>query len=458
MRPDFPFRPAALPFFYGWVILGVSTLGIAMSIPGQTMGVSVFTDHLIGATGLSRLELSNAYLLGTVSSGLLLPYGGTLLDRFGARRLVVFICLGLAATLVYLANADRLAESVAARIGLADASGLAWIALALGFASVRFSGQGMLTLVSRNMQAQWFERRRGLVSAISGPMVNFAFAGAPLLLSAWIARAGWRGAWIEIAVVVGIGMSGIAWLTFRDTPEECGLLPDGVTVPLEHTYDSDADADSEQTSSAAQAAGCKDYTREQALRTGAFWLVTLGIGNQALVGTGITFHIVDIGAEAGLSEAAAVAIFVPIAIASASLGLLAGAAIDRYPISRLMMVMMVGQLIMFAGAANLGDPLFRGLAIAGWGLASSFYGPLTVAALPAFFGRTHLGAIQGVMMMCLVLASALGPSALALAKAYLGSYGPGLYILMILPAGVLLAAPFVPSPGPVDAEPGVREP
>jgi MFS family permease len=439
MRPDFPFRPARLPFFYGWVILGVSTLGIAMSIPGQTMGVSVFTNHLIGATGLSRLELSNAYLLGTLSSGLLLPYGGTLLDRFGARRLVVFICLGLAGTLVYLANADLLAQRFADRFGLESASGVAWIALALGFLFVRFSGQGMLTLISRNMQAQWFERRRGLVSAISGPMVNFAFAGAPLLLSLWIARAGWRGAWVEMALVIAVGMAGIGWLTFRDSPEECGLLPDGATVPRESEADSMAQP-------AVEPARSRDFTRAEALRTGAFWLVTFGIGNQALVGTGITFHIVDIGAEAGLGEVAAVAIFVPIAVASASLGFLAGAAIDRYPISRLMMVMMVGQLLMFAGAANLGDPILRWIAIGGWGLASSFYGPLTVAALPSFFGRTHLGAIQGMLMMCLVIASAAGPSALALAKNAVGSYGPGLYALMILPAGVLLSCPFVGKP------------
>jgi MFS family permease len=304
----------------------------------------------------------------------------------------------------------------------------------------------MLTLVCRNMQAQWFERRRGLVSAISGPVVNFAFAGAPLLLSLWIARAGWRGAWTEMAFVVAIGMATIGWLTFRDTPEECGLAPDGgLAAPV---------PESGSEGPTQEPAGSADFTRGQALRTGAFWLVTLGIGNQALVGTAITFHIVDIGAEAGLDEVAAVAIFVPIAITSATLGLLAGAAVDRYPIPRLMMVMMVGQLIMFAGTANLGDPVFRAIAIGGWGLASSFYGPLTVAALPTFFGRTHLGAIQGVLMMCLVMASAFGPSALALAKDAVGSYGPGLYALMILPAGVLLASPFVrgPSRGPNDSE------
>jgi hypothetical protein len=51
-----------------------------------------------------------------------------------------------------------------------------------------------------------------------------------------------------------------------------------------------------------------------------------------------------------------------------------------------------------------------------------------------------------MLMMCLVIASALGPTALAIAKASLGSYRPGLYLLMALPAVVLVASPFVNSP------------
>jgi hypothetical protein len=84
MQPDFPFAPGNLPVFYGWIILVVTTIGILMSIPGQTAGVSVFTDHLIAATGLSRLGLSNAYLIGTLTSGLLLPFGGVFIDRLSA--------------------------------------------------------------------------------------------------------------------------------------------------------------------------------------------------------------------------------------------------------------------------------------------------------------------------------------------------------------------------------------
>ncbi|MFP4052300.1 MAG: hypothetical protein ACLFV7_00365 [Phycisphaerae bacterium] len=55
-----PFSPKAVGVFYGWVVPAVGTVGLLMSLPGQTMGVSVFTDHLLAALKLSREELSRA--------------------------------------------------------------------------------------------------------------------------------------------------------------------------------------------------------------------------------------------------------------------------------------------------------------------------------------------------------------------------------------------------------------
>jgi energy-converting hydrogenase Eha subunit H len=98
--------------------------------------------------------------------------------------------------------------------------------------------------------------------------------------------------------------------------------------------------------------------------------------------------------------------------------------------------MTVAQGIGFGAIAHLGDPVLRIVAILGWGAASSFFGPMTVAALPSFFGRSNLGAISAVQMMCLVVASALGPSALAASRELFGSYNPALYASCALPVAV----------------------
>ena len=88
-----PFAPSACPFFYGWVIVFAATLGTIASIPGQTMGFTVFTDVLMEELGLSRVELSLAYCLGTVASGLTLPWLGRVLDRWGERKMAVALSL-----------------------------------------------------------------------------------------------------------------------------------------------------------------------------------------------------------------------------------------------------------------------------------------------------------------------------------------------------------------------------
>ena len=78
-------KPSKSPVFYGYVILLVGTLGIWASVPGQTIGVSVFTDPVKDALGLSRNQFSNAYMIGTLMSALAIGRAGIWFDRYGAR-------------------------------------------------------------------------------------------------------------------------------------------------------------------------------------------------------------------------------------------------------------------------------------------------------------------------------------------------------------------------------------
>ena len=169
-----PFDPRRAPFYYGWIVVVAGTIGAIASVPGQTAGVSVFTDDLITTTGLTRLQLAIAYLIGTGSSGLLLGAGGRAIDRYGSRVVALGATFGLATTLVGLSLIGPMNTAVGV------------IVMSIGFGCLRFSGQGLLTLASRTMVAQWFDRRRGLVTAVSSAMVSFSFAAAPALLLALI--------------------------------------------------------------------------------------------------------------------------------------------------------------------------------------------------------------------------------------------------------------------------------
>ncbi len=433
--------PAKLPFFYGWVIVVASVLGVLTSIPGQTIGVSVFTDHLIEATGLSRLQLANAYLFGTVTSGCLLPFGGKLLDRLGARRIAVLASIGLGLTLVYLTVCDRLSLFFSAFLPFTPPT-IAAVLLVIGFVCLRFCGQGMLTMTSRTMLGKWFDRRRGQVSGIEGIFVAFGFAIAPYFFSQSIAALGWRGTWLSLAAVVGVGMSSIGWLLFRDNPEVCDLRMDGDPV----VSSSAADSNKTPSAEASDSAVLWGVTRRQALGTLAFWAVTLAFMSQALSITGITFNIVSIGAEMGIAEADMVRIFVPIAVVSTAVGYGVGVACDRVRIQYLFIFMMVSQAIGIATIANLDRPWMMIPAVVGLGISGGCFGTLSTVVLPRFFGRAHLGAIAGVQMMAVVIASAIGPSLLASSKSITGSYASGLYACCLFAPVVVGLMLFVKTP------------
>ncbi|MDJ0847070.1 MAG: MFS transporter [Myxococcota bacterium] len=430
LSPDVPFSPRRLPFFYGWVVVAAATSGVLFSIPGQTMGVSVFTDFLLEATGLDRLAFSNAYLLGTLGAATLLPRAGVWIDRLGVRAAALCTALALGAVVVVLSQADHVARAAASVTALGSGAA-AFAVLTLLFVCLRFLGQGVLTLASNTMLARWFDRRRGLAAAISGVFVAFGFGYAPRLLDAWIERSGWRGAWLEIAALEVVGMGLLAWLFYREDPDSCGLTLDGAAASP-----GEGDPGPVQTPS----------TRAEALRTRAFWVLTASLALQGSVLTGITLHIVDLGAEAGLDRSAAVSLFLPMAVISTAAGGVVGWLADRVQIRTLVLSLLGWEAVGFAATAHLGNPEGFWLAAFGLGVAGGHFSVLSAVGHPRFFGLRHLGAIAAASMSTVVVGSALGPSALALCRATLGSYQPALHAAALLPllVGLLALAPLHP--------------
>ncbi len=410
-----PFDPARVPFYYGWVVLVVGTIGVLASVPGQTAGVSVFTDDLIETTGLSRLQLANAYLIGTTASGLLLPRGGRAIDVVGSRVMAAAAVLGLAATLVGFS----LVGPMSTLTGMA--------VMSLGFGCLRFSGQGLLTLSSRTMISQWFDRRRGLVSSFSNAFMSFSFSLTPAMLYALIEWTDFRWAWRYLAMgLVGV-VGGLVVVFYRNTPESCGLTIDGADAP-----------DDGSTTTFGDLTGA---TRREALADRRFWIITLPVISLSSVGTALTFHILDLGEEVGMNNDDIVRIFVPIALVSIPLTVLGGYLVDRLSPVLIAVAMALFQIGMFLTVTELGHPAYRIVAIVCWGAAQSGYAPLTSAALPKLFGRRHLGAIAGVQMSVTVIGSAIGPAFFALVHSIAGNYQRALWLSTAVPvAAILLAA------------------
>jgi len=217
---DIPFKPSSLPFFYGWVIVGVCAVGIVMSVPGQTIGVGVFTESLSRSLDASRNTLSRAYLFGTLASSLLLPFAGSLIDKLGGRVMAAVSALLLGLACFAMSKLEFI-------MAFAEKFGMSFVTLCACFLLLRFAGQGCMTMSSRVTMARWFEHRRGIAASLSGVIVSFGFNASPKPVGAMVAKFGWSNTYLILALIVGVGMSLLAFIFFRDNPEQCGLHTDG---------------------------------------------------------------------------------------------------------------------------------------------------------------------------------------------------------------------------------------
>lgn len=415
-----PFNPARWPFFYGWMILFWGIIGFLLSAPGQTTGVSAFTEPLINQLGISRLDLSIAYGIGTFASSFLITPAGKLFDRIGARWMGFGSCLALGAVLLLLSQVDHIADVLTEALPRTLALS---VSLALLFFLLRFSGQGVLTMASRNMVMKWFDHHRGLASGISGAAISFGFSYAPALFSSSIAARGWSAAWLLTGALLILVFAPLLLLFFRDNPEASGLVPDGKTAGKTKQKDQPKR---------------RQFTLPEARRTFAFWAFTLTMALQALVITSITFHIESIFGQAGLDGAEGFSIFPPMAGIAVAVTLLGGWLSDRMQLRRLLTTMLVSQCINLSGMALLAPGWPIALTILSGGVAGGLFGVLMSVTWPRYYGREHLGAISGQCMTFIVAASAIGPAFLSGILNLTGHYTAG-FALCLLASLVLLA-------------------
>ena len=413
---NWPFQPNHFPFYYGWVVLGVSTLGILCSFPGQTIGLAVFTDSLMEALDLNRTEISLAYLIGTVGSSFLLSIAGRYFDIWGARVMLPTTAIFLAISIIFVSFVDKINSILGA------SSLVSFGLITLGYFGARLFGQGVLTNCSRNVLLLWFERKRGLVVGIRMLFVTFGFSIAPMLIGGSIAVWGWRETlWISA------GLSGICFfllsiLFVRDTPESCGLKMDGIEA-------SDCDE-------IAEFAYCK--TLKQAKNSPVFWIYSFSLSMSALFGTALVFHVISIFNEAGRETSEALGYFFPAAIFATSTNFLASYMSDRIPLKPFLVIMVTAKCLGAIGFIYLERNWGYWMLISGFGVSSGLWSLLSNLTFARFFGTTHLGEISGFSSTINVFASAIGPAVFSLGYDFFGTYAVAAKICLI--ALILLLA------------------
>jgi MFS family permease len=417
-----------LPFFYGWIAVYISFLGVFWMGATSYWGIPVFLVPMRDDTGWSDTSivagLSLRFLLGAA--------GGLFLGRF-ADRLRGPPKLLLAGILV-----DSLALI-----------SLRWVTSPLQFLLLYGVVGGLGTTGKRVVQstlvAKWFVARRGTAVGISSNGGGFAALIMVPLTAFLIAQLGWRDAWTALALIHMAMMLPCVPFAVR-APEDIGLVPDGREPEPD-------------TPARVSAATERSYSLSEATHTSRFWLLLLAVlfGNYSLQTNSVVMvpYFREIGFSAGVVAGA----FSIYGIFSIATRLMWGFIADRLRARRAIILQSILTSIAAFCILQVGGTLSLYIVIGFVGVVMSGYPTLQILLWPEFFGRRHIGSIVGTTQFFATLSGASGPLLAAFVNDQTGSYETALWVLvatwLLCACVIFLVRPRrepEPVPAPVVAE------
>src|SRR3954447_1172461 len=239
-----------LPFFYGWIIVVVTFVTMAIGVNART-AFSLFFPPIIDEFGWDRGVTAGAFSFGFVISGAVSPLIGRIMDR-GGPRAVMELGVALMAGGLLLAPLTSQPWHLYLTIGVLVGAG----SVCLGY-----SGQSLYL-------PNWFNRKRGLAIGLAFAGVGIGSVTVLPWVQAMIERTGWRTACTAVGLVVLVVLVPIN-LLLRKRPQDMGLLPDG---------DQALTMSSKRMSNIVDPVWASiDWTLGRAIRTARFWWLALGL-------------------------------------------------------------------------------------------------------------------------------------------------------------------------------------
>ena len=406
-------------FFYGWTIVAVGFLAHIASAFSISSTLSVFLKPLSNDLGISRgvfsLIRSGEILIGAAAA----PLVGTLIDRHGGRWLMAAGGLVSGAGFLLLGQAKDFWQFLLFR----------WLLISPGDALM---GQMVVNVsISR-----WFVRMRGRALALAGMGHGLAKVGMPLLAASLIVHTGWRAAWVVFGVLTLVLVVAPSLLFMRRRPEDMGLLPDGRSRAQ---HDSGAPANEDDLARARAAIADVAWSRREALRTPAFWLIITTFGVAHVGVTGLNLHVFAFVSDQGHPAMVAALVMSIIAFMQFSTPMVWGLLAERSDIGRLIMTKF---LIQAAGIfLALSTPgllsLYAGFFLYGIGMGGTSI--LAEMIWANYFGRISLGKIRGIGSLLTHAFSAGGPPFFGLLFDFTQSYDLSFSIFI----GLLIVSAFL---------------
>ena len=388
--------------FYGWYMVGAASALQCLQAGLITQSFGAYVAVLQAERGWSKTALSGAAALQQLESALLGPVLGWFIDRFGPQGMMRAGVVIFGGGLMLLSRTETLGGFYAA-----------FLMVALGASLFGFFPMNVALI-------HWFERWRA--RALSSLSFGLGLGGMLVPLVAWSLQSfGWRatafGSGI-LAIAAGLPLA----LVMKRRPEDMGTTVDGLPPrdPL---------SDTAIRSGRAR----RDFTAREAIRTRAFWLISLGHGFALLVVHAVNVHAInhmtqDLGYP--LARASLAYMLLPLSqMGGVAVGWLIGDRYEKRFIAAACMLMHMTALLLLTYAQSLAMVLaFAVLHGGAWGLR----GPFMQAIRADYFGRSAIGMILGLSLMIIVIGQVGGPMVAGVLADLTGSYRLGFTILALL--------------------------
>lgn len=188
----------------------MSALTLFFSGPGQTYSISIFINHYVERFGWSRTQISSYYSIATLLAGLTLPFVGKIIDSFGHRKMIVMISFLLSMGALWMSNISTP------------------LMLMIGFFILRLFGQGSMTLLPNTLVPAWFIKHRGKALSLMALGSVIGSVVIPPLNNYLLESMGVEKAWQFWSIMLLLIMAPIGWFVIRNSPDQIGLMPDGI--------------------------------------------------------------------------------------------------------------------------------------------------------------------------------------------------------------------------------------
>ena len=326
---------------------------------------------------------------------------GPYIDRYGARPLMLMGACVYAVAFLGMSRIETLWQ---------------FIVLSMVAGGVAFSFSG--GLVVNVALSKWFVVRRGWAIALGSSGVSLAGLIMPVAMTSVVDSMGWRDAYLVLSVLTFVIIVPVA-LVMRRQPEDYGLLPDGTKPGAGLSGRSKKAADAQALDAA------NSYTRGEALRTPAIWLLIVGYGSNIMAISAVLVHAIPFMTDNGLTRTEAALALALNGGANLSSKFVWGYLLQRVHVRYLSaMALCTGAtgVVLMLVSAQTGWLGLMFVAFFCWGFGFGGTVPLGEFIWAKYFGRVYIGAVRGVGVPFTIVLGASGPLIAGLYFDRVGSY------------------------------------